>query len=194
MSSSRHVQIVVLAGGAGTRMGAPKATAPLGGRALIEYPVEALAASFDTVVVAKPHSELPKLGVPVWEEPSQPSHPLVGIVTALERAGGPVVVCACDMPFVSADLVGHLAGLDVPLTLPQYGGRLHPLLARYEPSLIDELRGALAQERSLHQTVESLRPQLLAESELAKYGDPERFLLNVNTPADLQRAQTMLDG
>ncbi|HEX6711829.1 MAG TPA: NTP transferase domain-containing protein, partial [Thermoleophilaceae bacterium] len=51
---------VVLAGGLGRRMGAPKATAMLVGRPLIAYPLDALGAVTDrVVVVAKRDTELP---------------------------------------------------------------------------------------------------------------------------------------
>ena len=38
-------------------------------------------------MVAKPGSALPPLEVPIWDEPEAPSHPLTGLVAALERAG-----------------------------------------------------------------------------------------------------------
>src|SRR6185436_2118715 len=86
----------VLAGGRSTRLGRPKATAPLGGRALIDHPLTALADSaLETVVVAKRDTELPELEVPLWSEPDEPAHPLLGIVTALERAARPLLVCGC---------------------------------------------------------------------------------------------------
>lgn len=175
-------------------MGNPKAALPLAGRALIEYPLAAMrAASLDAVVIAKPDSRLPELDVPVWEEAAEPTHPLAGIVAALERAARPVVVCACDMPFVAPELLAHLAALDVPLAVPRLGGGwLHPLLARYEPSLLDALRDALDARRSMHATIEGLGPLVLSESNLSEFGDPQRLLFNVNTPDDLERAEQML--
>ena len=77
----------VLAGGRSRRMGSPKALVELGGRPLLAWAVAAaLDAGLEAVVVAKPGSELPPLDVPVWPEPEQPAHPLVGVVAALERA------------------------------------------------------------------------------------------------------------
>ena len=59
---------VVLAGGLGTRIGGSKATVGLGGRPLISYPLDALGAVLDDVVVlAKADTELPSLpGMTVW--------------------------------------------------------------------------------------------------------------------------------
>ena len=68
-------------------MGAPKATLELGGRPLISYPLAAMAdAGIETIVVAKPDTALPEMANEVWLEPQEPSHPLLGIVAALERA------------------------------------------------------------------------------------------------------------
>src|SRR4051794_38161414 len=95
----------VLAGGGGSRMGGGKAAAMLAGRPLAAYPAEVLAQVCERVaVVCKPDTELPLIrGAERWDEPVDPRHPITGIAYALERADGPVLVCAADMPFVTAD-------------------------------------------------------------------------------------------
>ena len=77
------------------------------------------------VVVAKPSTVLPALGdVAVWEEPEQPSHPLVGIAEALRRADGRwVLVCAGDMPFVPVSLLASLVSLAAEAAEAADGGR-----------------------------------------------------------------------
>lgn len=182
----------VLAGGRGSRLGRPKATAPLGGRALIGYPLAALtAAGVESVVVAKPDSSLPALGVEIWEEPAEPAHPLCGIVRALQ-GGRPVLVVGCDMPLITPAAVSWLAGLPGPLAIPRVGGRLHPLLGRYDPELAPALEDALRRQAPLQDAVMELRPRLLEEAELRRFGDPARLLFNVNTPEDLAEAQRLL--
>jgi hypothetical protein len=44
----------------------------------------------------------------------------------------------------------------------------------------------------LRRTVESLRPRVLGEAELERYGEPRRLCFNVNAPGDLERARRML--
>jgi molybdopterin-guanine dinucleotide biosynthesis protein A len=185
---------VVLAGGLGTRLGGEKATVALGGRPLASYPLAALAdAGLHTVICAKPGQALPALDVPVLEEPAEPRHPLCGIVAGLRAGEGrPVVAVACDLPFVSARLIEALAAAEEPLAVPRLAGRPQPLLARYEAPLLGELEAALAEEASLVATLESLRPRYLDEDELARFGDPRRLLLNVNSPADLRDAEALL--
>jgi molybdenum cofactor guanylyltransferase len=181
----------VLAGGRGSRLGGGKALVELGGRPLIEHPLEALAAAgLDTVVVAKPGEEL-RGGISLLAEPLEPRHPLCGIVTAL-RLGRPVVAIACDLPFVAPELIELLAAAPEPLVVPTLEGRPQPLLARYGPSLLPRLEAALAREEPLARTVEALAPRFLSEEEVARFGDPQRLLFNVNDREDLRRAEALL--
>src|SRR3954453_9298296 len=99
----------VLAGGAGRRLGEPKATALLGGRPLVSYALEAFAtAGIPAVGVAKADTPLPELGpqVEVWLDSSDVVHPLAGVVEAMRRSEArPLVACPCDLPFVSGPLL-----------------------------------------------------------------------------------------
>jgi molybdenum cofactor guanylyltransferase len=195
MSRARSSPIgAVLAGGRGSRIGGAKAAVELGGRPLISYPLAAVElASLEPVVVAKADSELPPLACPVVHEPELPRHPLCGIVAALRHAGGrPVVVVGCDMPFVDAGLLAWLAAVPEPLAVVSLGGEPQPLLGRYDGALLPALESALARAESLRRTVESLQPRLVGEAELARFGGPRRLCLNVNTRADLERAERLL--
>jgi molybdenum cofactor guanylyltransferase len=186
--------IAVLAGGQGERVGGAKPSLQLGGRPLIDYPVSAgLEAGADVIVVAKPDTALPPLKAPVLREPEEPRHPLCGIVAALREAGGrAVIVVGCDLPFVTAELLGWLGGLPEPFAVPELNGRLHPLLARYSPGLLAPLERALEGRRHLQEAVSELGPRLIHEEELGRFGEPGRLLFNLNTPEDLARAQAIL--
>ena len=178
---------IVLAGGLGSRMGAPKASLQVAGEPLIAYPVAALTSVCDRVaVVAKPATELPDLTVERWDEPEDPQHPIAGITHALERAGSPILVVAADMPFVDRDTLALLAaelqpGLKAVVAVAE--GRLEPLLAAYAPDALEILRAAPPDE-PLRRTVESLMPIPLDVS-------PD-VAFNVNTPDDLAEAERRL--
>ena len=173
---------VVLAGGRGRRMGAPKATAALAGRPLVAYPLDALRAVCErVVVVAKRDTALPP-DLERWDEPDEPRHPVAGITHALERAAGPILVCAADMPFVTPGVLGLLAGELRPglkAAAAFCEGRLEPLLAAYGPQAREILAGAPAGE-PLRRIVESLMPVLVDVT-------PD-VVFNVNTPGDLAEA------
>jgi molybdenum cofactor guanylyltransferase len=184
---------VVLAGGAGRRIGGSKAIVELGHRPLISYPLQAVWHGVGNVtIVAKADSELPSVpGVSVWIEPPEPRHPLTGIVHALSLAEGrPVLICASDMPLVSAELIGRIARADgggAPAVVAARDGEIQPLLACYRQAALAPLSAA-AQDPGvrLRDAVAALNP-LRYEVE-----DPD-LLFNVNTPDDLLQAAAMLD-
>jgi molybdenum cofactor guanylyltransferase len=186
----------VLAGGAGSRIGGAKATVDLAGAPLIARPLAALAAAgIEPLVVAKPDTELPSLDCAVLREPQQPRHPLCGIVAALRAVEGrALVVVACDFPLASPALLAALATAPERLVVPAPGGRAQPLMARYSPSLLPTLEAALGREEPLRKTIAGLRPRLLGDRELARFGDSETIFVNVNDGAGLTRAASLLSG
>lgn len=185
---------VVLAGGLGSRIGGAKASALLAGRPLIEHPIDALrSAGLEPTVVAKSDSPLPPLTCELIAEPDSPRHPLCGIVAALQAADGrAVVVVACDMPFVPPALIAELAKCDAALLVPAPRGEIQPLLARYGPELLAPLQDALQRGEPLRRTVHSLEPELVADAQLAAFGDPGRVFFNVNSDEDLIAAEQLV--
>ena len=177
----------ILAGGAGSRLGrVSKATVELEGRPLALHVAETLAEVCEGVgIVCKPDTELPDLpGVERWNEPAEPRHPLTGIVHALERAGGPVLVCAVDMPWVTADACrslieaapGGLAAIAVE------NGTPCPVFGVYAPAALEALRSS-RDDAPLHETVAALDPVRVAL--------PPAVLRSINSAADLdQRRRT----
>jgi molybdenum cofactor guanylyltransferase len=186
----------VLAGGRSRRMGSPKALVELAGRPLIAHVLAAVeAASLEPVVVAKPDSPLPSVSCRVLRDSAEPIHPLQGLLTALAASGGrPVVALACDMPLVPPRLLKWLAGLGGKAAVVAATGRLQPLLARYEPTVAPALVAALARGATAREAVSELDPRIVTETELGRFGDPELICLNVNTPADLERAAAAIAG
>jgi len=97
------------------------------------------------------------------------------------------------MPFASARLLAWLAAASERLVVPSVHNRLQPLLARYGTELAPALETALAYAQAMQCTVESLRPRVVTEAELARFGNPRRLCFNVNTPADLKEARRLLE-
>jgi len=182
---------IVLAGGLARRMGGPsKPGVVVAGRAMIDRPLEALGAVCERVaVVCKADTPLPELGPAVerWEEPDEPRHPLTGIVHALERAGGPVLVCAADMPFVTPATLAAVdsARGDALAAVGRAGGHLQPLLAAYAPGVLDVVRGA-GEDAPLTATVRLLEPVVVEV--------PERDAISIDTPEGVRRAERLLGG
>ncbi len=193
---------VLLAGGRGSRLDGAKPLVDLGGRPLFMHAAAAMAeAGLRVALVAKPTSGLAVFAgagdppIEVIEEPELPVHPLLGVATALERLGEPVVVCACDMPFVPAELLAWLTGVEgYDAVVGSAGGYMQTLLARYEPVLIDRLRAAVEAGESARAVVDELgdRALVVSEDELARFGPLDRTLFDVDTPEDLERARSLI--
>jgi molybdopterin-guanine dinucleotide biosynthesis protein A len=184
----------VLAGGGGSRIGGSKAMVELAGRPLASYPLSAIeGAGLAPLVVAKRATKLPALGVPVIREEAEAAHPLHGVVAALGRARGPVVVVACDMPLVTAELLTWLAGLS-GTAVPVVCGRPQPMLARYALEARTALSLAVDEGRSAREAVMSVRPRVVSEEEISPFGDPRRLFFNVNDRRDLGCASELLGG
>ena len=186
MTPATEVTGIVLAGGAGRRMGGDKALAAFRGGPLIAHPLAALAAVCDRVaVVCKDETLLPELpeGVERWDEPSEPRHPIAGITYALESAGTAILVCAADMPFVTPDVLRAVAA---PLStgaravVAVAGDVPQPVLAAYAPSALGGLRAARS-EAALTETVLGLDPvRVEVDTALA---------LSIDTPEALAAAE-----
>ena len=181
----------MLAGGSGRRLRKrSKPAAELAGRPLVSYPLEALRPVCSLVaVVCKRKTRLPDLdsGVERWDEPDEPRHPLTGNLHALERAGGPVLVCAADMPFVTADacrtILGSAGTAESSAVVAASGGALQPVFGLYAPAAADALREA-SPDAPLTATVEALDPVRVAL--------PPALVRSVNTPEELAEAETQL--
>jgi molybdopterin-guanine dinucleotide biosynthesis protein A len=121
--------------------------------------------------------------------------PLAGMEAGLACARYQLVfVSAGDMPFLTQGLVGYLLGrLDeggVLAVVPRYRGRLHPLCAAYKRVLLPRLGTALDSDtRSVRGFLEGIDQVEYVGEELQRFGNPDRLLMNINTPEDLALAR-----
>jgi molybdopterin-guanine dinucleotide biosynthesis protein A len=178
---------VVLAGGAGTRMGRDKATVEIDGNRLIDVAVAALAGVCERVLVAPGNRRISGLDVEQISD-AEGEGPLAGIVAGLRAANTPLLaVLGVDMPRASGDVLVDLADRwsGEAGVAPVVDGVLQPLHAVYATARADEFAAMLAQgERSPRRALTRLG--VLAVSDLAA---PPGFTANLNRPADLARLQ-----
>jgi molybdopterin-guanine dinucleotide biosynthesis protein A len=185
---------VLLAGGEGRRMGGDKARVQFAGRPLAWWALEALQAVVrDVVVACRLDTQLPALpGVAeAWVEPDGPRGPLRGIVSALREARGrPILVAAISYPLVRPEVLEALLAVPRagrPAVVPAPGGRLIPLIGRFEAAALGVLAGLspttdpLAAVQALAPAIVSFRP------------DDDAFL-RIDSPEDLLRAGAVLDA
>ena len=191
----------ILAGGASSRFGGPKAVATVGGVALVERVRGALSAALSHAVVITHLPELAALpGLPSRPDATDAGGPLAGVDTALRWAaelGLPGALCvACDMPFLSPTLLREIVreGIEsaAPAFAPESGSRagFEPLCAWYSVAALPAVQGALARgDRRISRVVEELGAARLPLARVALHGDPAVLFLNVNTPAGQREAE-----
>lgn len=196
----------IIAGGRSERYGGPKALAEVGGDPIVLRVVRALTAAGAEPVgitadeevarVAKVRAradEIPDLGA------------LGGIHTALrwaveERRAGALAV-ACDMPFLSVPLLRRILEIahgaerwDV--VGPEGGGPrlVEPLCAWYGVACLPAIEAAIA--RGDHRMIgfhDEVRVGRIPFADVTSFGPAERLFLNVNTPADRDRAERIAE-
>jgi molybdenum cofactor guanylyltransferase len=175
-------------------MGTAKALVEVAGLPMVSRIVSTVgSAGLEPMVVAKPDSPLPPLDCRVLAEPSEPRHPLTGLIAALRTsAGRGVVAIACDMPLVPARLLTWLAQIEEEVAVCKVDGRLEPLLGRYSPTIADRLAARLAEGAAMRDVVGALDPYIVGEERIARFGDPKSIVFSVNAPADVERAEGLL--
>jgi molybdopterin-guanine dinucleotide biosynthesis protein A len=146
-------------------------------------------------------ARLAPFGAPVLAD-TFPGHagPLAGVLAGLEWAAGEgataLVTAACDTPFFPETLVADLcdaaarAGRPAAIAVtedPERGRAPHPTFALWPVGLERELRAAL--DGGLRRVVDFAARVGAAEALFDAAGAP---FFNVNTPADLARAEARL--
>ena len=129
--------------------------------------------------------------VPVISDERTGQGPISGLQAGLTAASlDPVFFVACDMPFIIGQAISHLFqfALAHDVVVPMAAdGRLHPLHAFYGKACLPLIERNL---RERHLKIIDFYPECrvkyVLEEELAQFGDPTRFLCNVNTPAEWQ--------
>ena len=133
-----NLTALILAGGKSTRFGADKARHAVEGRAMIERVAEVVTEVADTVLisVAEEGAEYDLPSARQVVDRYRDAGPLAGLHAGLEATETPwLLAVACDMPFVTADVLQALAAARGPETdavvARTLDGRYHPLCACY---------------------------------------------------------------
>ena len=196
----------VLAGGASRRMGRPKHELTFGegdNTTMLAATVRVARSVARTVAVLGPLERLSSVssgvacGLDLTAFPDEiPGRgPLAAILTGLARTRAEFnLVLGCDLPFMSAHFLRHLAGCalesqaDVTLAETPSEG-FQPLAAIYRRRARAAIRASLAQG---HNKVTSCFPRvkvrILTWPALARAGFRPSIFDNLNTPEDYERA------
>ncbi len=194
-ASAVPATILILVGGASSRMGRNKALVPVGGMRLIERVVGAVQPLGDEILlIANEPESYAFLGLPCIPD-QQPNYgPLMGLYSGLAAARHELaVLVACDMPFLSTDLLGYMlaAAAAADVVIPRTEDGQHPLHAVYRRSTcLPAIAAAIAQgKRRMIAFHDQVRVREIGEEEMAPLDPTGLALLNVNTPEELALAE-----
>ena len=180
---------LVVAGGAGTRMGRDKAAVEIDGERLIDRAVRRLTGCCTEVLVAAgPRRDLVVAGArAVADAPGE--GPLAGIVGGLQAATTELVaVVGVDMPDVSTDLLLAMAAAwdGEAGVVARVEGLLQPLHALYATSWAPRYAQLLAGgEGSARRALESLQARVISDDVWRAIDPAAAFARSLNSPEDL---------
>jgi molybdopterin-guanine dinucleotide biosynthesis protein A len=150
-------------------------------------------ASADKSADAKHSADKGRTDVRVVEDRVAGAGALGGLYTALiDAPTEQVLVIACDMPFISAPFLTALArlGAGVEAAIPRDGQGPHPLCASYQRRVAPRLKTRIdAGMLRIGDALRELEVRDIGPDELTPFDPDGRLLLNVNTPADYERAR-----
>jgi molybdopterin-guanine dinucleotide biosynthesis protein A len=178
-------------------MGRDKLLLEVGGVPLLRRVCDALAARCAEIIVVGGDPARLEGVRRISDERPGGLGPLAGMEAGLAAARNRLVfVAAGDMPFLTVDLIAYLLerleGSGVTGVGPRHRGTTHPLCAAYDREVLPRVRAALdGGVRSMHGFLEDVGSIEYVEDELPRFGDPDLFLMNVNSPEDLGRARAL---
>lgn len=196
----------IIAGGASSRFGSPKALARVGDLRVIDRVARALGACLavdDLVAIVNNEEIADSIGLPHRPDVLAGMGALAGVHAALlwarELGYAGVLAGGCDMPFLSPALLEEVLarrdGHDV--VIPESDGPrgVEPLCAFYATGCSAAIENAIARGNArmigFHDRV---RVQRIPIAVVRTFGDPAVLFMNLNTEADRQAADQLARG
>jgi molybdenum cofactor guanylyltransferase len=183
----------VLVGGHARRLGGlDKSNLDIGGRTTLDRVLDAMATVVDRVViVSSSRRPIVRRDLETVFDVLPGCGSLGGIYTAVCVADGPVLVVACDMPFLTAPFLAHLLGAveGTDVAIPRTEDGYHPLCACYTPACAAPMRRHLdAGHLKVVDALQGLRVREIGPDELRVFDPDHALLINLNSPEDVSRA------
>lgn len=190
---------VLLAGGKSRRMGEDKRYLVVGEQTLLERGLDVLRSIFQEVLVVIAQDSPPlDVDARVVRDLVPDCGSLGGVYTGLTQATAPCIfVVACDMPFLDQAVIAQFTSrrATADIVMAKLAARLHPMHALYGKRCLPALEQMIrARQLKIQEMVShaSLRVRYVTEAELLTLDPSGRSFQNVNTPADLEVARSLL--
>ena len=193
------ISIAVLAGGQSKRMGQDKAFLEVGGQPVIERVLNCVGPLTDDLFISTNSPEkYEAYGLRMVDDIYPDKAALGGLYTAIHAAQhNHVLVVACDMPFLKADLLRYLIDLagsaDViaPVINPPQPETMH---AVYSKACLKPIETRLLQNKlKIIGFFEDVAVPYIEAADIAAFDPHFHAFINMNTPADWVRVQTIAE-
>lgn len=193
------VSVVIQAGGGSRRMGEDKALMPFLGQPLIVRIIQRLSKLGDEVLVVT--NRIPDyqfLDLPLVSDYFPGRGALGGLYTALKAASNPeVVVAACDMPFISPELLSYqieiLLNESRDAVIPKTEFGVEPFHAVYNRQICLPLIEAALEAGAwkVNSWFTDAQIYFLSAAETLTLDPLQIAFMNVNSPEDFKKAQDL---
>lgn len=189
---------IILAGGESRRMGADKALLTVGAQPLIGRVANVMRQVVDElIIVADRPDRYPHLNGRMTVDLLPGRGPLGGIYSGLCAAHyWQSLVVACDMPFLSLQLLQYLVSLESgqDVVIPRWEELVEPLHAVYSKACLAVMEDLLSQDSlSILDVLPRVRVRYVNREEIAQFDPLLLSFANLNTPADLRWAQRAVE-
>ena len=192
---------VILTGGQNTRFnGKDKAFIHIGQRRVLDRILDIFSDLFDDIILVtnEPIKYLAwdvTLATDIYPVRSS----LTGIHAGLFFTANPhAFFTACDMPFLKKEVIKTIIGSIEPgmdVIIPETAAGLEPLCAVYSKNCLKSAEHNLRQHHvKIQQFFKKVRVKKIQEKELRKKDPGLISFFNINTPADLDRAERIEAG
>jgi len=188
---------IVLAGGHGRRLGRDKSAAAVLGVSLLDRACALLEPLTDEIVIVTRDGIGNRGRARIIRDETPERGPMAGLLTGLRAVrSARVLVIPVDMPLLVPELLSHLIEVSAgwEITVPHWG-LMEPLVGVYATTCLPALARCVENlQTSVAEFVRlaGLTVRFVTGDELHRFGDPARLFLNVNTPEDLLRAESLL--
>lgn len=185
----------IIAGGKSSRMGTNKAFVTIGEQTLIERIIERTQniGQQETMLITNTPAVYRRLNLPMYGDVVYDSGSLGGIYTAIHHSKtSHTIVIACDMPFVSAELLKFMMGKadNADVVVPTVEGYPQGLHAIYSKNCLEPIRAKIDEKRlKVIGFYEQVKVTYLDEEAIKDYNPDGLAFMNVNTPEELEKAR-----
>jgi len=194
-----HITGVILAGGSSKRYGKNKAFLKIGSARLIDSIIQEMKTIFKRVIlITNEKKKYEYLKVPMFEDHVKGVGPLGGIYTGLmsmpDQAG---FFVACDMPLINRQLVRYMVDIkgNHRAVVPSVADKIEPLHAIYFQSCLKPIRDLIDSKRyQVRLFYDYIPVRYVKEDEIRKFCCPSKAFLNINTPDEFDKIQSLIEA